>query len=79
MVVGIGAFVNQGILGRVKGISLRFLPGASRPWIGGFCRIAKMDCEEVVGTWFGKKCENRLEWFHSEFLNVAGRVGWGEG
>jgi hypothetical protein len=26
--------------------------------------MAKTDCEEVVGTWFGKTCEHRLDWFH---------------
>jgi hypothetical protein len=26
--------------------------------------MAKTDCEELVGAWFGKKCEHRLDWFH---------------
>ena len=32
--------------------------------------MAKNGLRGVVGTWFGKKCEHRLDWFH-----VARRIG----
>ena len=90
--------LKQGILGRAKGISLRFSLGASRHRKRGgeaFAVVRDLDpyakrrvqailrrcgrgqdtdlrilsdgedgLRGVVGTWFGKKCQHRLDWFH---------------
>src|SRR6267378_1946175 len=51
--------LKQGILGRAKGISLRFLPGASRPrsgaarhslWCGIWIRMQKNGCKPLSGA-----------------------------